>query len=121
METRILTCICCPIGCTIEARLDGKSVIDVSGNSCPRGAKYAKTELTAPMRTLTSTVKLTNSKNGAAVAPVRSKGEIPKERINECMAALNRISVSAPVKIGDTVIENILDTGADIVITRSMD
>ncbi len=121
METKILTCICCPIGCTIQARLDGKCVVSVSGNSCPRGAKYAKTELTAPMRTLTSTVRLTNSLSGAAVVPVRTKGEIPKETIKECMAALDRISVSAPVKAGDTVIKNVADTGTDIIITRSMD
>lgn len=56
MERKTLTCICCPIGCTIEAELEGNHVLSVRGNSCPRGEKYAKSELSNPVRTLTSTV-----------------------------------------------------------------
>ena len=59
MERKTLTCICCPIGCTIEAELEGNHVLSVRGNSCPRGEKYAKSELSNPVRTLTSTVGLT--------------------------------------------------------------
>ena len=54
MERKTLTCICCPIGCTIEAELEGNHVLSVRGNSCPRGEKYAKSELSNPVRTLTS-------------------------------------------------------------------
>ena len=39
MERKTLTCICCPIGCTIEAELEGNHVLSVRGNSCPRGEK----------------------------------------------------------------------------------
>ena len=39
MERKTLTCICCPIGCMIEAELEGNHVLSVRGNSCPRGEK----------------------------------------------------------------------------------
>lgn len=121
MEIKTLTCICCPLGCTLEAQMDGNNVISVQGNSCPRGAKYAKTELTTPMRTLTSTVRLINSASGAVAAPVRTAGEIPKAKMAECMRQLSRVNVAAPVKLGDIVLHNAADTGVDIIITRSMD
>ena len=64
LDTKKLTCICCPLGCSIEADMQGGSVVVVRGNGCPNGEKYAHTELTAPVRTLTSTVALANSKSG---------------------------------------------------------
>ena len=70
-----LTCIVCPMGCTLKVTMEGKKVLSVSGNSCPRGAKYAETEMTAPTRVLTSTVRV----NGGQIplCPVRTKGAIP--------------------------------------------
>lgn len=121
MERRTLTCICCPMGCTIEAEVDGKCVLSVRGNSCPRGEKYAKSELSNPVRTLTSTVRLTGSATGAAVVPVRSAREIPKGKMLECMKELSRVSVAAPVHIGDTVKKNAAGTGIDIVAARDME
>ena len=61
MERKTLTCICCQIGCTIEAEVEDNHVLSVRGNSCPRGEKYAKSELSNPVRTLTSTVGLTGA------------------------------------------------------------
>lgn len=120
MERKTLTCICCPIGCTIEAELEGNHVLSVRGNSCPRGEKYAKSELSNPVRTLTSTVGLTGSATGADVAPVRSAREIPKGKMLDCMKELSRVSVAAPVHIGDIALKNAAGTGVDIVITRDM-
>ena len=114
MERKTLTCICCPIGCMIEAELEGNHVLSVRGNSCPRGEKYAKSELSNPVRTLTSTVGLTGSATGAAVAPVRSG------KMLDCMKELSRVSVAAPVHIGDIALKNAAGTGVDIVITRDM-
>ena len=107
MERKTLTCICCPIGCTIEAELEGNHVLSVRGNSCPRGEKYAKSELSNPVRTLTSTVGLTGS-------------AIPKGKMLDCMKELSRVSVAAPVHIGDIALKNAAGTGVDIVITRDM-
>ena len=120
LDTKKLTCICCPIGCSIEADMQGGSVVAVRGNGCPNGEKYAHTELTAPVRTLTSTVALVNSKSGMRLAPVRSSEPIPKDKLFDCMKEIANISVSAPVRIGDTVLQNAAGTGISIIITRDI-
>ena len=119
-DTKKLTCICCPLGCSIEADMQGGSVVAVRGNGCPNGEKYAHTELTAPVRTLTSTVALVNSKSGMRLAPVRSSEPIPKDKLFDCMKEIANISVSAPVRIGDTVLQNAAGTGISIIITRDI-
>ena len=120
LDTKKLTCICCPLGCSIEADMQGGSVVAVRGNGCPNGEKYAHTELTAPVRTLTSTVALVNSKSGMRLAPVRSSEPIPKDQLFDCMKEIANISVSAPVHIGDTVLQNAAGTGISIIITRDI-
>ena len=113
---RELTCVACPLGCTITVELNENEVISVTGNTCKRGEAYAKTEITNPTRSLTSTVKV----NGGIlpVVPVKSDKPVPKDKMFECMEVINSASVDAPVKIGQVIIENILDTGADIVATN---
>ncbi len=114
--TRDLTCIVCPKGCQLTVTLDGdKNVLSVEGHTCKRGDVYARTECTAPMRTLTTTV----AKEGGGVVPVKTDRTIPKELMFECMKAINsqRISVDAP--IGTVVIENVLGTGANVITTRN--
>ena len=120
LDTKKLTCICCPLGCSIETDMQGGSVVAVRGNACPNGEKYAHTELTAPVRTLTSTVALVNSKSGMRLAPVRSSEPIPKDKLFDCMKEIANISVSAPVHIGDTVLQNAAGTGISIIITRDI-
>ena len=116
--TRNLTCIVCPRGCqlTVELGQDG-AVLSVAGNSCPRGKQYAIDECTHPMRTVTSTVRTSDG----GVVPVKTDRTIPKERMFDCMKEINRASVTLPVHIGDHVIENILGTGANVVITANKD
>jgi CxxC motif-containing protein len=113
---RELICIVCPIGCHME--IDDSDGFKVTGNQCPRGPVYAKEELTAPKRVITSTIKI----NGGIhkVVPVKTDGGIPKELNFECMKVISKLEVQAPVRMGQIVIENILDTGINLVITRDM-
>lgn len=113
---RELTCVACPLGCTVTVEYNDSEVISVTGNTCKRGEAYAKTEITNPTRSLTSTVKV----NGGIlpVVPVKSDKPVPKDKMFECMRVINSACVDAPVKIGQVIIENILDTGADIVATN---
>ena len=55
MEVRELTCVACPMGCQMTASIDNGVVVSVTGNTCPRGKKYAETECTHPVRPLTTT------------------------------------------------------------------
>ena len=57
MEKRDLTCIGCPLGCQITVTMENGEVTDVKGNTCPRGDKYAREEVTNPTRVVTSIVK----------------------------------------------------------------
>ena len=118
-----LTCIICPMGCNLEAECetlaDGTlSVLSVTGNTCPRGAKYAAAELTHPERTVTSTVVLTNGRY--CRLPVITSGPIPKEKIFDVMKEIRQAQVSAPVQIRQVIIENVCGLGVDVIASRSI-
>ena len=105
-------CIVCPKGCRIMVDPSGS----ITGNSCKRGLEYAQKELTAPERTITSSVKLIGSKD-AGRCPVRTSTAIPKEKISELADFLKTVEVAVPVKVGDVIVKNVLGTGADIIAT----
>lgn len=109
-----LICIICPRGCHLKV----DDEFNVTGNSCPRGAVYAKNELTHPTRTLTSTVRIMSLKE--VRLPVKSNVPLPKERIFDAMEVVNKTFVKAPIKIGDVVIKDILGLGVDIVATKDI-
>lgn len=119
METKHLICIRCPLGCSLTASLENGQVISVSGNTCPRGEAYARLELTAPVRTVTSTVRVTGAR--MPVLSVKTASDIPKGKIDEVMAAIRQISVSAPVHIGDVLLENAAGTGVSVIATKDAD
>ena len=75
--TRNLTCIVCPLGCDLTVELADGKVLSVSGNTCPRGKKYAETECIAPMRTVTSTVRC----DDGSLVSVKTDSPIPKEKM----------------------------------------
>lgn len=110
-----MTCIVCPIGCSLEITGESDNYV-VRGNNCPRGAKYAIQELTNPTRTLT-TILPTDKGN---IVSVKSSSPLPKDKIFDAMKALAKITVNEPVKIGDVILENIVDTGINIVATKNI-
>ena len=67
---------------------------------------------------LTTLVRIKGSKYN--VVPVKSSKPIDKKLWIECSKALSRIYVGAPVKIGDIVCKNILNTGVDIICTKNI-
>lgn len=112
-----LTCVACPLGCSITVELDDAgNILSVTGNTCKRGDAYARTEMTNPTRSLTSTVKVSGGVH--PVVPVKSAAPVPKSMLFDCMKEINQVTLQAPVKIGQVVIQNILGTGVDIVTTN---
>ena len=109
------TCIICPMGCNMEVTLDREKGIveNVLDNGCPRGAKYAEKELLNPTRTLTTTIKVLQG--NLAVVPVKSKDELPKDKLLQYMEVIRRTFVKTPIKVGDILIKDILGSGIDIV------
>ncbi len=119
MEIKNLTCINCPVGCSLKVEMDGEDVIRVNGNTCRRGDIYARKEVTNPTRIVTTTVKVSNGISDTV--SVKTKEDIPKAKIFACVQALKGIEVQAPVHIGDVILENVAETGVDIVATRNVE
>lgn len=110
---RELTCIVCPMGCSLEIELEGNSVVSVKGNTCPRGLKYAEDECTNPQRTVTTTVKCSD---GGMVA-VKTDTTIPKDKIFECMKIINKTVADLPIFVGDVIIKDIF--GSNVIATQN--
>lgn len=105
-----MTCIMCPMGCQMTVIKEGNE-IRVSGNTCLRGANYAKEEITAPKRIVTALVK-----TAVGVLPVKTTKPVPKELIFNVVEEINKLLLKKG-KIGDIIIKNVLNTGADVVVT----
>lgn len=114
---RELVCIVCPRGCTMQVS-ENNGEITVTGNSCKRGEQFAVSEMTAPKRTICTTVR--TAFKDVPVLPVRVSAEIPKDRIFDVMHEINKVCVTSPVSRGDTVLENVLDLGVNIVATSDI-
>lgn len=110
-----LTCIVCPRGCRLHVDDD----MNVTGNFCPRGKEYAISELTNPVRTITSSVKVSN--RPYTLVSVKTTKPVPKEKIFDVMREIDKISVEAPVRIGQVVKTKVLGLDSDIVITKNID
>lgn len=118
METKTLTCINCPLGCQVTATLEGGKIVSVTGNTCIRGDRYARSEHTHPTRIVTSSVPVTGSATEQMVS-VKTASPVPKEKIFAVMKALADAKAAAPVHIGDVVVHDIAGTGVDMVATRN--
>ncbi len=118
-DNRSLICINCPMGCHLEVEKDKNGEWLITGNQCKRGITYAINEMTAPVRVLTTTVKVSNGLYRRL--PVRTSDAIPKEKLFEAMQMINQVTVQAPVKVGDVIINDILGTGIDVLASRSLD
>lgn len=116
-ETKHLTCIGCPMGCQLTATLENGAVAAVSGNTCPRGDAYARKECTAPVRTVTGTVRCAGGR--APVVSVRTNGEVPKASMLQVARAFAAATAQLPIRQGDVVISNVCGTGVDVIATKS--
>jgi len=111
-----LTCIICPRGCTLTVNeVDG--ILNVSGNACPKGEKYAIDECTHPTRTVTSIIRI-NNRNDTMVS-VKTENPIPKENIFDVMEIIRKTEFSAPVNVGDIIIKDVF--GTNIIATKRID
>lgn len=116
--SRRVSCIVCPMSCVGEVEITDGQVVRMVGFTCERGRTYAKSEVTAPKRVLTTTIKV----HGGTIRllPVVSRHPLPKEKIAACVRCLASTEVQAPVKEGDIIAGNILGLGVDIVASRDV-
>ena len=118
MKKMTLICIGCPLGCPLEAQMEGAEVLSVTGHTCPNGESYASRELTNPTRIVTTTVRVTGGT--LPTVSVKTALDIPKDKMSACIRELKSVSLHAPVAIGDVIIENVCGTGVAVVATRNV-
>ena len=112
-----ITCTVCPMGCAITVEGTETEVTSISGYTCKRGEDYGRGEFLHPVRILTSTVKVAGTNR---LVPVRSDKPIPKELLMDCMEAIRKATVAAPVARYDVILSDVCGTGANIVATGEL-
>jgi CxxC motif-containing protein len=113
-----ITCIVCPIGCKILVDLDGKQIKNLKGNKCKQGIDYALTEALDPRRMLTSSVRLMNGE--WPLVSVKSSRPVPKDKIFSVLKEIKRKKLTAPIQLGQIVLDNIANTGINMIATKSI-
>lgn len=125
IETLQFNCTTCPSECllTVELERDADGAVakvhSVTGNGCPRGDTFAHQELTCPMRVLTTTVAV--SGGDEALLPVRTAEAIPLELHAQAMALIRSLEVEVPIRMGDVILPNLLDTNINLVASMDID
>lgn len=125
IETLRFNCTTCPSECllTVEVERNANGAVvevhSVTGNSCPRGDKFAHQELTYPMRVLTTTVAV--SGGDEALLPVRTAEAIPLELHTQAMDLIRGLVIDAPIHMGDVVLEDLLGTSINLIASMDID
>jgi len=114
---KTFTCINCPIGCRITAEVNGDQVTQVQGAGCNRGIAYARQEALNPTRMVTAVVGVPNCELPLSV---KTASPIPKNKIFDCMKAIEAAKISAPVRMGDVICKDVCGTGVDVISTRDL-
>lgn len=124
-ETLQFNCTTCPSECLLTVKVERSAddavveVHSVTGNSCPRGDKFAHQELTCPLRVLTTTVAV--SGGDEALLPVRTAEAIPLALHAQTMDLIHGLVVNAPISMGDVVLENLLGTNINLIASMDID
>ncbi len=114
---KVIRCIVCPTGCQIQAIPKGSDIV-FEGYTCERGLEYAKQEFYEPKRILTTTVRVEDG--FLPLIPVRTDKPILKDRLREALNEIAKTVVRAPIKMGDILIENILELDSNLIASRDL-
>ncbi|HHV64912.1 MAG TPA: DUF1667 domain-containing protein [Peptococcaceae bacterium] len=117
--TRNFICILCPNSCEITASFNNDGILrNIDGFSCQKGAEYVQQEIYNPRRNIATSVKVTGGE--LPLVSVRLTKAIPKEKIFEVMTEIKKVTLQAPVSLGDVIISNVLGLGADVIATKDV-
>jgi len=115
-----IICTNCPMGCEITLTIDEKSdeVLNIEGNKCSQGKKYALAEYKNPVRVLTATVRTNSVEN--PLLPVRTDSPVPRDKMKEMMYEVARIEVKKPVQLGQVIEKNIMGMDVNLIATEDL-
>ncbi len=114
-----VTCIQCPMGCKIIVDIYKQEILGTKNAGCNRGIEYAIKEIKSPVRDFFSTIKVKNGKT--PMLSVRSTKPVPKSLLLACAVEISKVTVRAPIRIGSTIMKDILKSGIDIVATKNIE
>ena len=117
-EEKVVTCVNCPLGCRVTVRFEDGEIAAIEGNSCKRGETYARQECVEPRRMVTAVIPV---EGGETPASVRTLSPVPKAQIADVMRALAAVTLAAPVRAGQLIVENVCKTGVDVVATATVE
>lgn len=117
--TREIVCVLCPMGCKMNVEIKKGEIIKIENAECGRGKDYSIQEVKSPVRDFFTTVRVKGGR--IPILSVRSNKPIPKDMLIPCASELAGVILSAPVRLGDTIIKNILNLGVDIVATKDIE
>ena len=114
-----IVCIGCPLGCRTTLKIDPHGdVVKITGYKCKEGRQYVLEEHRNPVRILTATIR--TEKSPRPLLPVRTNRPIPKSKLKEATLALVRVKAKPPVKIGQVILPNLLNSGTDVIATDDL-
>lgn len=113
-----LTCIMCPLGCEMEVTVTGTEV-DVRGNKCIKGVEFAREEMLDPRRNLATSVPIEGRL--FKMLSVRLSQRVSRELLLPIIGEIAKLRPVPPVQRGAVLIENVLNSGANVIATRSVD
>ncbi|MGM0367929.1 MAG: DUF1667 domain-containing protein [Actinomycetota bacterium] len=96
-----------------------EAIETIEGNQCKKGKDFAEKEIINPTRILTTTISIDSRKFKRL--PVRSRAPAPKGIIKELINKVKKEKAKAPVKAGEVIAENLLDSGVDIIASMSIE
>ena len=111
-----LTCVLCPIGCELEIERAAGDGLEVRGNTCDKGLDFAAEEVLRPMRNLATSVPLMGTTS--RMVSVRLSAPVPRDMIFPILAEIAKLRPEPPVRRGQVLINNVLETGVDVIATR---
>lgn len=114
-----IICIVCPKGCNVTVEYDENGIITMEGYGCNRGIDYVKAEVLHPVRMITSSVKIEGAKY--ALCPVKTSKPVAKNKMKDIVKEISSVIIKAPVQMGDIIIENVCESGADIIATQTLE
>jgi CxxC motif-containing protein len=118
VEEKII-CIGCPLGCRATLRIDHHgNVVKVTGYRCKEGRQYVVEEYRSPVRIFTATIL--TEKSTRPLLPVRTDRPILKGKLKEAILTVVKLKAKPPVRIGQVILPNILNTGADVIATDDL-
>ena len=110
-----ITCAVCPMACVIDVSLKDGDLL-VEGNRCGRGYQFVKKHFEQEHRIVAGKCLLSGGQMSRL--PVSTNMKIPAHHVEKALEIIQNTRIQAPVKRGQVIIENILETGADVISQR---